>query len=72
MEGLTIGSAVEVSRINGEARRGYIVDGPLDYMRHIGDFYQIGSRPPEATEARRRKQPIFGTYLGADIRPLIF
>lgn len=47
MEGLTIGTAVEVSRINGEARRGYIVDGPLDYMRHIGDFYQIGLERPE-------------------------
>lgn len=71
MERLTIGTAVEVTQINGEPRRGYIVEGPLDYLRHIGSFYQIGSRPPEPTAARRRKQPIFGTYEGRQIRPLI-
>ncbi len=68
---LIIGSAVEVTRIDGKPRRGYIVEGPLEHLRHIGDFYLIGSAPPDPNAARRRKQPTFGMYGGQDVRPLI-
>lgn len=70
MEGLTIGSAVEVTRINGEPRRGYIVEGPLDILKHIGDFYLISSQLPNFT-GRGRKPVPFGMYEGREIRPLI-
>lgn len=62
------GDAVEVTLVNGEPRRGYIVEGPLEYIRHIGLFYQVGPKPPR----NRNKTPeIFGTYAPEQIRLLV-
>ncbi len=65
---LETGDAVEVTLVNGEPRRGYIVEGPLEYLRHIGIFYQIGFKPPNP---RTKTQAVFGTYTPEQIRPLI-
>ena len=48
MEKLRIGARVEVKRIDGEAQRGYILRGPLECLRHIGDFYHVGLLEPKA------------------------
>ena len=68
MDQLNIGDAVEVTLVNGEPRRGYIVEGPLEYIRHIGIFYQVGPKPPNP---RTKTQAVFGTYAPEQIRPLI-
>ena len=40
-DALRIGQKVSVTRINGEKVQGVISKGPLDYMKHIGEFYII-------------------------------
>lgn len=80
---LRIGARVEVKRIDGEPMQGYILRGPLEYLRHIGDFYHVGLAAPEAPKQRGRprkgeertepapgKGPEFGMYEGRDIRTL--
>lgn len=80
---LRIGARVEVKRIDGETAQGYILRGPLEYLRHIGDFYHVGLAVPEAPRRRGRprtgeerpepapgKGPEFGMYEGRDIRTL--
>lgn len=61
---LAAGTPVEVIRINGEKRRGYIAGGPLEWLRHIGPFYAVSEQKP----GKRRKTAAFGTYDARDIR----
>jgi len=83
MEKLRIGARVEVKRIDGEAQRGYILRGPLEYLRHIGDFYHVGLLEPKAPRRRGRPRkdeelpepapgsgPEFGMYEARAIRTL--
>ena len=65
MAGLKIGAHVEVRRIDGETARGYILRGPLEYLKHIGRFYHVGVRMPEPgpepAEAPKPGRPKRGT-----------
>ena len=38
---LRIGQRVSVKRCNGEIEQGVISKGPIDYIRHIGEFYIV-------------------------------
>jgi hypothetical protein len=37
---------VQVRRINGEEARGVIAEGPIQHLRHIGEFYIVAQRVP--------------------------
>ena len=51
------GDRVEITRINGEAVRGVILRR-VDYLRHIGEFYQIGiALDPETAKRPTRGKP---------------
>lgn len=51
------GDRVEITRINGEAVRGVILRR-LDYLKHIGDFYQVGiALDPETVKRPTRGKP---------------
>lgn len=51
------GDRVEITRINGEAVRGVILRR-LDYLRHIGEFYQIViALDPETMKRPTRGKP---------------
>lgn len=43
---LSLGRAVKVRRINGEEARGVIAEGPIEHLRHIGEFYMVAQRVP--------------------------
>ena len=75
------GARVSVLRINGERVECYILRWPLDYLRHIGEFYSVGivTGPPRASRGRPRKGAEaprrvegkeIGMYEGRDIRLL--
>lgn len=74
---LKAGDRVEITRINGEAVRGVILRR-LDYLRHIGEFYQIGiALDPETVKrpTRGKPRPVreireIGMYEGRTIRKL--
>ena len=57
MAGLKIGAHVEVRRIDGETARGYILRGPLEYLKHIGRFYHVGVRVPSGEDDFPRGRP---------------
>ncbi len=68
------GARVEVQRIGAEKRQGYILAGPLEYLRHIGPFYLIGDHPPVLKKKGSRKEAAgkdalkaFGMYDARDI-----
>ncbi len=68
------GTRVEVQRIGAEKRQGYILLGPLEYLRHIGPFYLIGDHPPVLKKKGSRKGAAgkdalkaFGMYDARDI-----
>lgn len=71
------GDRVEITRINGEAVRGVILRR-LDYLKHIGEFYQIGiALDPETVKRPTRGKPRpgreireIGMYEGRTIRKL--
>lgn len=71
------GDRVEITRINGEAVRGVILRR-LDYLRHIGEFYQVGiALDPETVKRPTRGKPRpgreireIGMYEGRTIRKL--
>ena len=52
---LSLGRKVQVRRVNGEEARGVIAEGPLEHLRHIGEFYIVAQRVPtvEKPVARR-------------------
>lgn len=51
------GDRVEITRINGEAVRGVILRR-LDYLKHIGEFYQVGiALDPETVKRPTRGKP---------------
>lgn len=52
---LSLGRAVKVRRVNGEEARGVIAEGPIQHLRHIGEFYIVAQRVPtvEKPVARR-------------------
>lgn len=54
---LSLGRAVKVRRINGEEARGVIAEGPLQHLRHIGEFYMVAQRAPteDSAQGGRRK-----------------
>lgn len=33
-------------RVNGEEARGVIAEGPIEHLRHIGEFYMVAQRVP--------------------------
>ena len=81
MANIKPGTRVEVVRVGGETRQGYVLRGPLESLRHIGPFYHVGERPPrEARPAGRPRRgaarakpaplPEFGMYAPEDIRVL--
>ena len=43
---LSLGRKVQVRRINGEEARGVIAEGPIEHLRHIGEFYMVAQRVP--------------------------
>lgn len=43
---LSLGRKVQVRRINGEEARGVIAEGPIQHLRHIGEFYIVAQRVP--------------------------
>lgn len=43
---LSLGRKVQVRRINGEEARGVIAEGPIEHLRHIGEFYIVAQRVP--------------------------
>ena len=43
---LSLGRAVRVRRVNGEEARGVIAEGPIEHLRHIGEFYMVAQRVP--------------------------
>lgn len=71
------GDRVEITRINGEAVRCVILRR-LDYLRHIGEFYQVGvaldpetvKRPTRGKPRPRREIREIGMYEGRTIRKL--
>ena len=71
------GDRVEITRINGEAVRGVILRR-LDYLKHIGEFYQVGiALDPETMKRPTRGKPRpgreireIGMYEGRTIRKL--
>ena len=78
---LTVGTRVEVRRIGSVPARGYILRGPLEYLAHIGAFYHVGFRPPDAeplpagrprrgAKPRTVETPEFGMYDERDIKVL--
>lgn len=66
-DALRIGDKVIVTRINGEKAQGVVSKGPLDYLRHIGEFYII--RNPVAVFAGKKDvTPEIGMYGREQIR----
>lgn len=58
---LRAGTKVFVTRINGETVQGVVRRGPLDYLKHIGEFYII--RNPLAVFAGKKDvTPGIGMY----------
>lgn len=43
---LSLGRAVKVRRVNGEEARGVIAEGPIEHLKHIGEFYIVAQRVP--------------------------
>ena len=74
---LKAGDRVEITRINGEAVRGVILRR-LDYLRHIGEFYQVGialdpdkaPRPTRGKPRPGREIREIGMYEARTIRKL--
>jgi len=74
------GARVSVQRVSGERVDGYIQQGPIGYLRHIGEFYLVGQllddpatrgrgRPRKEGEPPRRKRGReIGMYERRDIR----
>ena len=60
-DALCIGDKVIVTRINGEKVQGVISKGPLDYMKHIGEFYII-RRPVKVFVGKKDVTPEIGMY----------
>lgn len=58
---LRIGTKVYVTRINGETVPGVIRKGPLEYLRHIGEFYIIRN-PIKAFAGKKDVTPEIGMY----------
>ena len=52
---LSLGRAVKVRRINGEEARGVIAEGPIQHLRHIGEFYMVAQRVPTAEKPVARR-----------------
>lgn len=59
-----IGKRVTVRRISGDVVRGVIAQGPIEHLKHIGEFYLVAQRLPETPapayrgSARRSKKLI--------------
>ena len=48
---------VRVRRANGEYRVGYAVAGPLEHLRHIGDFYLVAAVPYREAAQKKGAPP---------------
>ena len=66
-DALRIGDKVIVTRINGEKVQGVVSKGPLDYMKHIGEFYII-RRPVKVFVGKKDVTPEIGMYGREQIR----
>lgn len=64
---LKIGQRVSVKRCNGETEQGVISKGPLNYIRHIGEFY-IVRRHIAGFAGKKGIGAEIGMYERSDIR----
>ncbi|MBQ8708496.1 MAG: hypothetical protein IJ523_10455 [Succinivibrionaceae bacterium] len=58
---LKTGDKVFVTRANGETVQGVVKRGPLDYLKHIGEFYIIRN-PVGVFIGRKDVTPEIGMY----------
>lgn len=52
---LPLGARVEARRINRETVRAVIAAGPIEHLKHIGEFYLIGKEAQ--SEPKRARHP---------------